>query len=651
MRVFPEPSACEVLVCINASLVPILAGKIGELEQRYQWASTEDWEQGYQWAAEVQECLMSNCAGSSITELGALLAVALGLAEADTEQVAVAFPSIAAKLAEVRGGSAAGLLAKASDDPDATPYPSQITRLAEIIATTRNAQGNIPAGWFGWGSRYVTMADVYTALQGGGSDGNAIWDKLKDILDVGDDVLGLFGSGAGFLTETGLLSTLIALNTYHILVSEKISKRLGGNPPANFTTDDETNNIIRLLSGGAAGGDPVPDSILAALRGSSLPDKAASDTRNVIDALAAGAASPPELTQIQLLLEQLMSEIDVMGRQTLRELHQQLICVCENASKIARDTASIAVRKEVAPMRRDKEFGQAATPDRKCQRARWLVDALRKVLEALAYQALNMRTAIDDWDRYYGQYVGMPISGSANFIASLYNKGVDGVGSQFGDAVVAVLVDHEEEFVSAIYSAPSPAEANAAWRALADSLGAEALAAPTIVKYMTPNAIFNALFAGQIPLDPSELNNFSGTCSEGGNSNNPTPPGGWDYSEEYSVPDPQGNPSRIHPDGWQVVLLNKLSLGFPTEHDLEGEDYWTISTNLRGWQVRDSHFHATGFAIQIIEGNVLSWTVEHGEEYIFPADTHHVRFRCLTDDPRDCTISLTTPSQGSGWPW
>lgn len=73
MRVFPADYDPDqgVLLCVEKSMVPVLGGLLGQLEDRGEWESESDWEQGYQWAVEKQECLMS-CMRELIEEIRAL---------------------------------------------------------------------------------------------------------------------------------------------------------------------------------------------------------------------------------------------------------------------------------------------------------------------------------------------------------------------------------------------------------------------------------------------------------------------------------------------------------------------------------------------------------------------------------------------------
>lgn len=55
-----DSAACYV-VAINASLIPIVAGSLEYLQQRYAWVSDADYQHGYNAIAELRACLMQTC--------------------------------------------------------------------------------------------------------------------------------------------------------------------------------------------------------------------------------------------------------------------------------------------------------------------------------------------------------------------------------------------------------------------------------------------------------------------------------------------------------------------------------------------------------------------------------------------------------------
>lgn len=64
MRVFPpQPIESEpsYVVCVPRRLIPLLCGALSILENRDEWASDADWQQGYQWIVETQAELMHGC--------------------------------------------------------------------------------------------------------------------------------------------------------------------------------------------------------------------------------------------------------------------------------------------------------------------------------------------------------------------------------------------------------------------------------------------------------------------------------------------------------------------------------------------------------------------------------------------------------------
>lgn len=79
-RTFPpdyDPSVCA-LVAIPCAFVPIVAGKIAELERRSEWETEDDWGQGYQAVLEVEVSVL-NCGQSITTRLDAQAAALIAL--------------------------------------------------------------------------------------------------------------------------------------------------------------------------------------------------------------------------------------------------------------------------------------------------------------------------------------------------------------------------------------------------------------------------------------------------------------------------------------------------------------------------------------------------------------------------------------------
>jgi hypothetical protein len=56
----PDYSGCtEAVVCVPSEWIPLIAGHIGRLEQRHEWATDEDWREGLTVVLQIQEHLMT----------------------------------------------------------------------------------------------------------------------------------------------------------------------------------------------------------------------------------------------------------------------------------------------------------------------------------------------------------------------------------------------------------------------------------------------------------------------------------------------------------------------------------------------------------------------------------------------------------------
>lgn len=72
-----DADACT-WVPIPCALVPIVGGHLSRLQQRQEWETDEDWEQGYQAIVDLRRCLL-NCGQSITTRLDAQAAALIAL--------------------------------------------------------------------------------------------------------------------------------------------------------------------------------------------------------------------------------------------------------------------------------------------------------------------------------------------------------------------------------------------------------------------------------------------------------------------------------------------------------------------------------------------------------------------------------------------
>jgi len=177
---------------IDAALLPIVAGNIRKLADRYVWIDDTSWRKGYNAIAEM--LIMQNGIVDSIDRLYRLLDASLnGTAyTADSSTPPVVTPAIPAAPGAV-DGLASGLRKQLLD-----------------------SQGVLPAGWFGWGDAPATTADLVRAMR---NDSQAQIDRVKSSFSalqtlaqgatVFDVVSGFITDGAEITAEGGILATLI----------------------------------------------------------------------------------------------------------------------------------------------------------------------------------------------------------------------------------------------------------------------------------------------------------------------------------------------------------------------------------------------------------------------------------------------------------
>ncbi len=273
MRVYPplplvpEPS---YLVCVPRRLIPLLCGTLATLEARDAWASDSDWQQGYTWIVALQAELMSGC----------------------VDRIVESQDRIYRLLDSALNGTAYSAVPASAPLPATAPDPTKPTISPAIPDVPVNslgiapglrkqlldAQGTLPAGWFGWGEAPATTADLVRALR---NDSQQQIDRVKTSFNalqtlaqgatVFDVVGGFLSDGAEITAEGGILATLI--------VSTMAQAAMLG------TMAGQIDRLIASLDGGGLTGPA--DNVLLALRGT----LEASETRNVIDAIASDTAA------------------------------------------------------------------------------------------------------------------------------------------------------------------------------------------------------------------------------------------------------------------------------------------------------------------------------------------------------------------------
>lgn len=200
--------------------------------------------------------------------------------------------------------------------PNIPAVPDQTIDPDGLLWMVNELPGMLDQGWFGIGGRKATLADIVQALRIGSNSTKAdLWDKLKNILDVGSDlssmgnlIQGLFFNAVETGEEAGIFTLLAAA----VVGNLATTAALGAGQQAQTL---QLQRIIRSLDGG--GLTPPGDDLLTALRGD---DNAGAD-RNVVDALKTDLLAKLEAIRVQL--EQQPDNTDLLAK--LEAIREQLV--------------------------------------------------------------------------------------------------------------------------------------------------------------------------------------------------------------------------------------------------------------------------------------------------------------------------------------
>lgn len=266
-----------ILLPLDIALVPIIAGQLAGLRRRRAWTTESDYSQGYTALAELYICMTSTCVAdltAAVDRLYRLIdATVLGASYVvqETDPVLVIYPPI-------------------PNVPDTlAPTPDS------LLGLLRALPGVLDGGWFGFGSRPATLADIVDALRATAPETTTtLFEQARDLLGQTSDVAAIGNFAAGLLDEgtdvvgdAGTALMIALLGASQTAMSQQLALRL--------------DRLIAALDGGGAA---PSDNVLTALRGSTP----AGAERNVIDALinnGAGAVTPADIDRVIAELQQI----------------------------------------------------------------------------------------------------------------------------------------------------------------------------------------------------------------------------------------------------------------------------------------------------------------------------------------------------------
>lgn len=335
-----------ILVAIDSSLLPMIAGALRPFEQRYTWLSDADFEQGYNAFAALQASFMNNCLADLVesnNRIYRLLDTALNGVQytASGDVPPVITPAIPAA-PSLDPAVAPGLRARFERlvhlvdnlttgrtfvGDQQNPGDPGLTDEEGIRERLRLMQGIINAGWFGIGGQPATLADLVNALRIGSGDQRDSVLTALDALQGASSGAVIFGTVKDLFTDTvdalgegAIVATLVA--------STMAQAALMGLQAAQ---------IDRLISAIDGGGTQPPDKNVIGL----LDDLVEAQTGEQAPAVIYGA----ELSQIARstagILQTLGPLSSAPGGYTVRRLlAMMLTCICAEPTAIAESVCS-----------------------------------------------------------------------------------------------------------------------------------------------------------------------------------------------------------------------------------------------------------------------------------------------------------------------
>lgn len=248
-----------IIVAIDKSLIPLVAGALKPFEQSYTWLSDEDYEQGYNAFAELQASFMNTCLKELVESNNRIYRLL------DTALNGAAYTAIANPLApdSLVVTPAIPAAPPASSPAVLNPYGlrRRLERLINLVDnqatgatfsgapsnlsdgalndtqgerdTIRALQGFIDAGWFGIGGQRATLANVVEALRIGSTQDAATIDTALEALSAASSTANVFSivrdllsdvTGAGL--EGATLGTLIAASIANAATQGVLSGQL-----------------------------------------------------------------------------------------------------------------------------------------------------------------------------------------------------------------------------------------------------------------------------------------------------------------------------------------------------------------------------------------------------------------------------------------
>jgi hypothetical protein len=502
---------------------------------------------------------------------------------------------------------------------DAAEFVDYPPTLGGILAKIQNLQGGAMTSRQGYPDQRVRLKTIYDALANppvtGTEEPVNWWDDLADILDAGSDaadiidfILSLLRTagdaaqvGTTGATAIGQWVTALAL----AVIAMQNNNAQGTRVLIKQNTDDIKANSDTLIN-------DVPETGKINLH--SLYDRLGLISgelgyirghTGIIPIIASETQQTgyTNLKDLDITLDFILSEMNMLmnypNRVNLASILEALVCICPWLARISQNTEALAYLDHGnAPLLDDSLATSSAAP-RHCERSFWLMFELLDVLRAFNRNE-NHITISEVRDIYHKNFVTKTKSGFQTYLTdeaakriSLRVNRVLRINNDFRLEPLIDAITNDagvwDDLQNAIYSAASASAALSNWVAAIDGWDAYDVYIThderELLKAVLPAGLLNEVFAGHIPLDQSELDDYSSDCSGLGGGGDP---GGGDLDPEWCAESEVGGTfgcgrKTISGYTYAIYYVQSHAAWSAQRTDRSSNDYWIAGTCAGTW--------------------------------------------------------------------
>jgi hypothetical protein len=458
---------------------------------------------------------------------------------------------------------------------DAVETESYAPTIEGIIKKLTNLQGTPTSSREGLVDNRTDLRNIFDALSGppvvGTEDPVNWWDEVQDMIslasngiDIATDLYDFFNRAAGTAaqaatagttgaTAIGQWITAMAL----AVIAMQMTNAQGTRVLIKQNTDDIKANSDTLINDVPETGKinlyslyerlGLTNGELGYIRGELGYIRGHTGIIPII-ASETQQTGYTNLKDLDITLDFILSELNMLmnypNRVNLASILEALVCICPWLARISQNTEALAYLDHGnAPLLEDP-LDSSGPATRHCERSYWLMFELLDILRAFNRNE-NHITISEVRDIYHKNFVTKTKSGFQTYLTdeaakriSLRVNRVLRINADFRLEPLINAITNDagvwDDLQNAIYSAASASAALSNWVAAIEGWDAYNVYIThderELLKAVLPAGLLNEVFAGHIPLDQSELDDYSSDCSGLGGGGDP---GGGDLDPEW----------------------------------------------------------------------------------------------------------------------